>query len=63
MVRLFDIEIGGAFWALIGAASAIVVRVWDWMKLRPHTAAQTIRDRFSRFRPHSRDTWSDRIAI
>jgi len=47
MVRLFDIEIGGAFWALIGAASAIVVRVWDWMKLRPHTAAQTIRDRFS----------------
>jgi len=37
MVRLFDIEIGGAFWALIGAASAIVVRVWDWMKLRPHT--------------------------
>jgi len=40
MVRLFDIEIGGAFWALIGAASAIVVRVWGWMKLRPHTAAK-----------------------
>ncbi len=31
MVRLFDVEIGGAFWALLGAASAIVVRV-RWVR-------------------------------
>jgi hypothetical protein len=35
MVRLFDIEIGGAFWALIGAATAVALRVRDPLTLLP----------------------------